>query len=159
LSFTVDGNIATIALGLLTLIGTIVVALLGREQEHRLTKVEEAQADMVTKEEFERRSLSEDQLKSFDEICFMVKLMWKTYEQNIPTMLKNPEEMDDLLDRASKGIDEVKKYFTSEEKTKLITFLEEQTHSKDGGRRLMATIYLDMLKFQHKGISNDGIPI
>ena len=80
----------------------------------------------------------------------MVRLMWKSYE-TIPSMLKNPVEMDDLLDRASKGIDEVKHNFTPEEKKKLITFLEEQTHSTDGGRRLMATIYLDMLNFEHNG--------
>lgn len=82
---------ATVAVAFISLIGTVLLAYLNRELEHRLTKLEERQSNIRENmfNEKDRACLMENTLK--------VKLLFDRYVGEAAEALKNPPAIDAAL--------------------------------------------------------------
>lgn len=132
----IENDFIAIGIAALSFLSTILIAFLNRENEHRLTKLEE---NVPTKTDL-------DNLK---DMCFKMNMIWSFYEKQLPLLLKNPPILDGILLKASLGV----KLLDKEELIKLKDYLHEQIKSEDTGRRLIASIYLQIVE---SGEHNDN---
>lgn len=137
-------------------VGAAIIAVFNRENEHRTTVLEEAKKEHESRiDRLENikheKQFSEEEKKQIMDMTLKVSLLWTSFEKNIPLFLKNPEEMDPILEKLSvMGINKACEEFTKNEKDKLIKYLQIQLTSNDGLHRMWASIYLDMLQKDDK---------
>ena len=130
----IENEFIAIGIAALSFLSAIIIAVMNRENEHRLTKLEE---NVPTKADL-------DNLK---DVCFKTNMIWSFYEKQLPLLLKNPPYMDGLLLKASLGI----KFLDKEELIKLKDYLHEQIKTEDTGRQLMASLYLQVVEVSTGG--------
>ena len=125
---SLDSNVIAIGIGALSLITTIIVAFVNRENEHRLTTLEHS-------------VFTRDERDKFLDTCFKMTMLWEFYEKQLPILLKNPLELDELFERAS--VDAA--LLTKDEKKILIDYLRDKAESDDINKRYMAKLYIRIL--------------
>jgi hypothetical protein len=133
-------------------VGAAIIAVFNRENEHRTTVLEEAKKEHESRiDRLENikheKQFSEEEKKQIMDMTLKVSLLWTSFEKNIPLFLKNPEELDSILQKLSEyGIEKACEEFTEDDKDKLFKYLQTQLLSKDGLRRMWAALYLDMMQ-------------
>lgn len=130
---TGDSGLIVIGVSVVSLLTSVGIAIINRENEHRFTSLEH---NMMTKEERDK----------FMDVCFKMNMVWEFYEKQLPLLLKNPAELDELLDKASANVEAL----DSDERQRLLDYLNAKADSDDVSRKFWAGIYLKVLK--SKGI-------
>jgi hypothetical protein len=142
-----------IIVALMALVGTIIVAISNQGKlskseaiklEHRLTVVEQ---NLFSRED-------RDCLIKLNE---RVSNIMNTIATLVPKNLKNPKELNGILDKLSEKadnggwaevIDFIAEEMTAEDRIDLLDYLEKQSKSRSKQRRFWAGLYLGMLKLE-----------
>jgi hypothetical protein len=126
---SISEGVITLGVAGISLVVSVALAFINRENEHRFTTLEHS---VLTKEECDKLM----------DTCFKMNMVWDFYEKQLPLLLKNPEEMDPLFDKASKDILSLE----PSEVSKLVKYLKEQVSSSNDTRRYWAGVYLSVLQ-------------
>jgi len=124
-----DNGFVALGIAGISLVTSVILAFINRENEHRFTVLEHS---VLTKDEHDK----------LIDVCFKMNMVWDFYEKQLPLLLKNPEEMDPLFDKASKDMLSL----TSSEFDKLVKYLKGQVESSNESRRYWAGAYLSVLQ-------------
>jgi hypothetical protein len=150
----IDSAVVAVIVGAIV---TVVGYVLNSSNEHRITvgeqidKLHEDRLDKLEDQKPHEQFTGEEKAKIMD-TCLKVSLLWGAFEKNIPLLLKNPKEMDELLEKISEvGISKAKSQMTQEEKDKLIKYLHTRLSSERAEMRMWASIYLAMLEGKPSG--------
>ncbi len=145
---------ASIIMALISLLGTLILGILNSGKmskadavklEHRLTVVEQ---NMFTREDH----------NLLIQLGERVENILSTLAQVMPTNLRNPESLDEILshlsDKAAESWPSVVSYVQTDlsqnEREELLDYLEKQRTGRSAQRRVWAGIYLGMLRFELK---------
>lgn len=146
-------GLASILVALLALLGTIVIGISNRGKlskddavklEHRLTIMEQ-------------NKFTQEDRKILTILNERVSNMMTTLATLIPKTLKNPGNLDPILDTLSEKaategwsgvVDFVKTELEEQERADLLAYLEKKANSRSKQLRLWAGLYLGMLKLE-----------
>lgn len=146
----------TVELGVAIVAGffSIVSLFLSTKTEHRLTQLEEGKVDKdlcsanILESGKALSRIEENMLKKSDCAGHFIKVnwLWKNYEMEAASGLKNPPRFDSILTRVEEGesISDVLRTVDDEKRNTFLAWLHDQSINGEGERKLKARILLGM---------------